>query len=457
MRTIQSGHTIRFGMVVLGILLLDIGECHLGDRPPNAPRRALLLEVASAGWQTPPSKGSSRSKLYYVSPTGSDANTGAVTAPFKTLARGCSVLRAGDTLYLREGTYTEALFNCIPGGTSWDAAVTVAAHPDEIVTIKPSSGGNVLFLASSARKYIIVRGLVLDGTNILRDAVKITSGSPSGTSHHIRLQDCEIKNAPQNGVLITGQKGGAHSDYNEIINCKIHGNGHGKNPLDNTHYHGIYQECNHAKIEGNDIYDNGGYGVHIYKSSGVNGTDCGHNKVSGNKIHDNATAGSTGSSGIGLFVGEGNFAFNNLVWNNSVGIKVDYGAKNTLVYNNTVYKNNAGAAGIAIAENGKAQGTVVRNNISYLNARASYQDKGTGTVQDHNLFDTNPLFVNAPTDFHLRPGSPAIHKGMTLKTVQVDADGVARPKGASYDVGAYQYHELRSGKSGDSEAPKPGK
>src|SRR5207302_750960 len=49
-------------------------------------------------------------------------------------------------------------------------------------------------------------------------------------------------------------------------------------------------------------------------------------------------------------------------------------------------------------------------------------------------------FVNAAAnDFHLQAGSPAIDAGITLAQVPVDADGVSRPQGKAYDIGAYEF------------------
>ena len=42
---------------------------------------------------------------YYVSPQGSDTNTGTIDAPFATLKQAISKAKAGTTIYLREGTY----------------------------------------------------------------------------------------------------------------------------------------------------------------------------------------------------------------------------------------------------------------------------------------------------------------------------------------------------------------
>ncbi|HEY3255894.1 MAG TPA: hypothetical protein VGJ91_18175, partial [Polyangiaceae bacterium] len=43
---------------------------------------------------------------YYVATTGSDANAGTLAAPFATLQKGADVAVAGDTVYIRGGTYS---------------------------------------------------------------------------------------------------------------------------------------------------------------------------------------------------------------------------------------------------------------------------------------------------------------------------------------------------------------
>jgi len=48
---------------------------------------------------------------YYVATTGDDANSGTLAQPFRTLGQGVSVLRPGDTLYVRAGTYNGVINN----------------------------------------------------------------------------------------------------------------------------------------------------------------------------------------------------------------------------------------------------------------------------------------------------------------------------------------------------------
>jgi hypothetical protein len=47
--------------------------------------------------------------IYYVSPKGSDKGAGTAANPFMTIAKACSVMKAGDTCYLKTGVYRETL------------------------------------------------------------------------------------------------------------------------------------------------------------------------------------------------------------------------------------------------------------------------------------------------------------------------------------------------------------
>ena len=55
-----------------------------------------------------------------------------------------------------------------------------------------------------------------------------------------------------------------------------------------------------------------------------------------------------------------------------------------------------------------------------------------------NTLVANPNFVNADSDFHLQAGSPAVDTGVTVSGVPTDYDGVSRPQGNAFDMGAYE-------------------
>ena len=70
---------------------------------------------------------------WYVSPGGLDTNDGSLAAPFQTLARAMQSVVAGDTLWLRAGTYRETL-TVNRSGTPTNR-ITISAYPGETVKI----------------------------------------------------------------------------------------------------------------------------------------------------------------------------------------------------------------------------------------------------------------------------------------------------------------------------------
>ena len=76
---------------------------------------------------------------YYVAPTGNDSNPGTMDAPFATLQRGHDVAAAGDTVWIRGGTYrpttgktSKAGFVISKSGTSDTNRIKFWAYPGEL-------------------------------------------------------------------------------------------------------------------------------------------------------------------------------------------------------------------------------------------------------------------------------------------------------------------------------------
>jgi parallel beta-helix repeat protein len=348
-----------------------------------------------------------------------------------------AALHPGDTLYVRGGTYGEALLNDIPSGTSWSAPVTVAAYPGEAVTLQaPASAPRGIDL-SGAFAYIELDNLILDGskvTSATADGVKISYGKAGAYAHDIRLKGLEVRDFSQNGVLLTEDPSlGDLTRYNQVLNCSIHDNG-------TTAGHGIYIESSYNTVSGNTIYNNGEYGIHIYRDSGVNGTDASDNTVSGNRVYDNgfglhSNGAAANGWGIGLFVGDANVAYNNLVYGNKGGgIYSDLGASNSKVLDNSVYDNQLNSG---IELDSGSTGALVRDNVAYGNPGGDYSNGGVSTAADHNLFGTDPQWVNpAGGDFHLQATSKAIASLARVKKVAAGLmRDVRKGRGLYYAVG----------------------
>src|SRR5262249_36505591 len=140
----------------------------------------------------------------------------------------------------------------------------------------------------------------------------------------IRVEYNEIKGPALNGVLI-GATG------TELVGNYIHDGGDG---------YGLYLGSSGNLIEGNEGYNMGGFGMHLYTKEEATLHD---NKIIGNQIHHNNQAyggGQIGGAGI-ILGGQNNLVYNNLIYDENYGhgIRVDYSspAENNEIVSNTVY------------------------------------------------------------------------------------------------------------------------
>jgi hypothetical protein len=284
-------------------------------------------------------------KYLYVGPAGDDANPGSVSRPFLTINKGISILRAGDVLLIRGGTYKEAInSNTAPlvSGSSFSKVITIAAFNGEQVTIQAPAGDAALNVEGNIH-HTVWKDLILDAVHV-HFGLRLADGA-----HHNRFENIEVRNAQGSGILVS--QGTGSTDFNEFIECRSHNNG--SSALD----HGIYLETSNNVIEGGEYYNNSGFGIQLYSES---------SRVNRNVVRQ-AKAYKNGMFGILITSGEGNVAHDNVVCcNTRGGIEINWGTGtiSTSVFNNTIYNN--GGEGIAIGSNNT--NFEVRNNTVYQNA-----------------------------------------------------------------------------------------
>jgi len=328
---------------------------------------------------------------------------------------------AGDTLYIRAGTYGETIgnpTNFVPRGTSWANAVTVAGYPSEIITINPASTEATVVL-TPGDQYIIFDNLVLDGANGVNFVVSLWGDSRT------RFQNCTVRNSLKSGILVSvGPAGPGSGGFNEFINMEIHHNG-GDINLD----HGAYISTDNNTVERSHIYSNAAFGVQVYDGSGNNPH---HNIIKNNRLHNN------GRGGAVLGTGDSTLMFNNMVYDNARGIWICCGANTNKIYNNTLYLNGS-FFGIRVED---GIGHIVRNNILLENNLN--EDYVVGVTSGQNV-SSNTTSVSTATfvdkaarDLHLKSTSPSvIDLGQDLRQdFSTDYDGNGRPQGAGWDIGA---------------------
>ncbi len=413
--------------------------------------------------------------VYYVDPGGIDTNPGTESQPWRTIQKAADTMVAGDTVYVKAGTYSERVVPQSSGSAG--SLITYAAYPGDVVTIDgtgvalPSGWGGLFEI--SGRDYLTVSGfrvrdagpddnhsgiLVEDSSHVTIENNYTYNTASSGigvwNSDHVTIDGNEIELACNDGeqecLTVAGtdvfevksnwvHDGGPGSLGGEGIDAKD-GSSNGKvygNLVENLNRLGIYV----------DAWDKHTYNIEIYK----------------NTVHDCADGLAVASEAGGLL--ENVLIYNNVVYHNRwLGLVVagwgepvpSHPIQDVVVVNNTFHDNGwlDWGGGISV-DNPDAVGVVLRNNLlsQNLTFQIMVENGVPAPVADHNLIDGfrgepgeimgtdyvegDPAFAG-PGNYHLTPGSPAVDAGSASAAPADDFDGVPRPQGAGWDIGAYE-------------------
>lgn len=181
-------------------------------------RSAVLLLLA----------GSVQGTTYYVSPAGSDGNPGTGDAPFQTIQQAAKVVNPGDTVIVRDGTYSNA-----------------AAFGDGSSLVVVDRGGTsdrwVTFIAENSG------GAVIDGLN------NTTAEAWTFSANYVRVQGFEVKGFRDDAF--SNNRGG---QYIDIYGNDIHDIGRYCTAT-SIGRDGIYLSHDNVLVEHNRIHDIGRY------------------------------------------------------------------------------------------------------------------------------------------------------------------------------------------------------
>jgi hypothetical protein len=133
---------------------------------------------------------------FFISPTGNDANSGGIDAPFYNISKAVTMVSPGDTIYVRGGTFSYSATILITNAGTPAAPIKLWAYPDE----RP-----VLDFSAMADN---------DNYRGIRLTTNVTAGV-GGSYWHIK--GLEIYRAGDNGMKIEGSG-------NIIENCSFHHN-----------------------------------------------------------------------------------------------------------------------------------------------------------------------------------------------------------------------------------------
>ncbi len=227
----------RWGPLALALWLL-LAACAQDDivRPRASPP-ALRADLAA--------------KLdFYASPTGSPSGDGSFTNPWDlaTALSGPAAVTPGSTIWLRGGTYTNAIdprgFASTLIGTA-DAPIVVRQYPGERATVT-----NTLLVSGA---YTWFWGFEVTHPAPQQGPLHGVNARGPGT----KLINLVVHDATEDGIFIAPEATGA-----EVNGSIVYNNGR----TDNVE-HGIYcRSRTSLLLQDNVVFDNWAYGIHCYST-----------------------------------------------------------------------------------------------------------------------------------------------------------------------------------------------
>ena len=322
----------------------------------------------------------------FVATDGNDSNTGSYSSPYATIQKALDVVGPGETIYIREGTYT-GMYEWVNSGEQYNP-ITIRPYKQEKVYLKGISGTDGAIFHMNNCSYINIQGLDMgdfssvNAFGILMDESEHDIDIRNNLIHDIATtKPGENEGGEANGILCIGYADSAEGAIHDI------------NIEKNEVYNNTTGWCESVSVAGN--VEN----VYIYD----------------NVVHDNTN--------IGIdFYGNAGYcpvkeldqprnceAISNTVYNcasdyaECAGIYVD-GAIDTIIRENNVYDCQYG---IEIGAEELVEGYPVKNITVIYNfiqdnscggiRIGGYDADTTGTVTD-SLISYNTLYDNGSGD-----------------------------------------------------------
>ena len=413
-------------------------------------------------------------KAYYVAPWGNDSNPGTISQPWKTIQHAVTEARAGDTVFIRDGIYHEHISSIYDGDA--DGYITFSAYSNDRIIIdgNGSSWSNCITITNS---YIKLVGLEIRNW---------TTGMWITNSSHIQIYNCsvynvtfgigmadgthdfELRNIELYNFLLYGfdaSPSGGKDCYNGLIyKCIAHDAvdqgqnvdgfalGHG-----NQHNFTFNQCISYNVFDGFDIsaknttlnrclsHDCWYTGYKIWQDN-ITLVNCiaYHNGITNAELDWDGSPGKTtlqncnfidaGTYNIWIENSSDSLQMYNCILTNGDNIGLSFEERDASNYNGdyNIFHNDNPLRVISVGYTDEFSIDDIRDG-----AWTNYSSQDEHSIV---VYDPPKLFMNLSNwDFHLSEESTAIDNGTSYNAPLVDFDGIERPQGNGYDIGAYEY------------------
>lgn len=357
-------------------------------------------------------------KIYYVATWGSDDNDGSEKSPWLTIQHAANTLKAGETVFVRGGTYHENI-TIKSSGSPTLGYITIQAYPNEIPVIsgEKSSGSSLVQFRNA--HYIIFDGFELsnfrtsDGSKHLY-GIKIIDASSNLIIQNNHIHHIEHKGADANanGIIVYGNSKTA------IANIKIANNYLHDLVLGSSEALTVAGNVDGFSVENNVIERVNNIGIDIAGFYGAcsdgcldqarNGLVAGNNVSYVDTISNPAYRGYRAAAAIYVDGGANTIIERNEVSYSNYGFEIssensNKAATKIILRNNYIHHNHMSGLimGGSSSDNGGAKENLILNNTFYSNNELRTGD-GEITFQNYvqnNVFVNNMFMTNKETPY----------------------------------------------------------
>lgn len=351
---------------------------------PNRAKLALTFYLAICGPLA------AQSAEYFVSPSGSETNSGTESSPWPSVGFALNNATGGDQIILLPGTYVEPVVVELSGTAEHPTVIRSQGKWEAIIQNSPSHG---VYVADGVSN-VVIDGLQVAGAAM--DGVKVGS--------YATVRNCWIHDSGEQGIS-------AHRTRDTLLERNLIEH----NGTDPVFDHGIYLSGTNDIVRSNVIRWNKCNGCQFYADVPASSAEC---QFYNNLVYGNRNALTVWSPG-----GQTNYVFNNTLCSDRYVLFADYG---TLSVTNNILIGSSGRR-ILYAQDG----ATIRADYNVISAIG--RRRGS-----HDVMVDQPGFVNSAGGlFWLRTDSPA--RGAAAGAIVPPVDFFGREQKRVLDVGAFQY------------------